>query len=94
MTYSNVSSLFDYFWRSGLKPRAAPVMSALSGWALPRGTTVEVNRDEFIRPGPFERAQTWQILVGLGVLTVEQVQEIERFAVAAPSTTLTAGVLQ
>jgi HK97 family phage portal protein len=94
MTYSNVNSVFDYFWRSGLKARAAPVMNALSGWALPRGTTVEVNRDEFVRPGPLERAQTWQILVGLGVLTVEQVQEIERFAIAAPSTTLTAGVLQ
>jgi HK97 family phage portal protein len=93
MTYSNVNSVFDYFWRSGLKSRAAPVMNALSGWALPRGTTVEVNRDEFVRPGPLERAQTWQILISLGVLTVEQVQEIERFAVAAPSSTLTSGVL-
>ena len=71
-----------------------PVVEALSGWALPRGTTVEVNRDEFVRPGPLERAQTWQILVGLGVVTVEQVQEIERFTIAAPSTTLTSGVLQ
>jgi hypothetical protein len=41
-----------------------------------------------------ERAQTWQILIGLGVITVEQVQEIERFTIAAPSTTLTSGVLQ
>lgn len=94
MTYSNVQSIFEYFWRSGLKSRADPVVAALSGWALPRGTTVEVNRDEFVRPGPYERAQTWQILIGLGVLSVEQVQEIERFTIAAPSTTLTAGVLQ
>jgi Phage portal protein len=94
MTYSNVQSLFDFFWRSGLKPRADPVVQALSEWALPLGTTLEVNRDEFIRPGPYERAQTYQILIGLGVLTVEQVQEIERFAIAAPSTTLTSGVLQ
>jgi hypothetical protein len=27
-------------------------------------------------------------------VTVEQVQEIERFTIAAPSTTLTSGVLQ
>jgi HK97 family phage portal protein len=94
MTYANVQSIFDYFWRSGLKSRADPVVQALSGWALPRGTTVEVNRDEFVRPGPLERAQTWQILIGLGVITVEQVQEIERFTIAAPSTTLTSGVLQ
>lgn len=94
MTYANVQSIFEYFWRSGLKSRADPVVEALSGWALPAGTTIEVNRDEFVRPGPLERAQTYQILVGLGVLTVEQVQEIERFAIAAPTATLTSGVMQ
>jgi len=94
MTYSNVVSLFDYHWRAGLRPKAASVMPALSGWALPRGTTIEVNRDEYIKPGPYERAQTWQILIDLGVLTVEQVQEMERYSVASPSQTLTSGVLQ
>jgi HK97 family phage portal protein len=94
LTYTNVQSIFDYFWRSGLKPRADPVVAALSGWALPRGTVVEVNRDEFVRPGPYERAQTWQILVGLGVLSVEQVQEIERFNNTGAAPPLSSGVLQ
>ena len=40
-------------------------MQAVSNWLLPRGTTVEVNRDEYIRPGPLERAQTDQILFNI-----------------------------
>jgi HK97 family phage portal protein len=80
MTYSNVSSLFDYRWRAGLRPLAQSVMSALSGWLLPRGTTVELNRDEFIRPDPYTRAQTAEKWIGMGVLTAEEVREMERFS--------------
>ena len=96
MTYSNVTSLFDYHWRASLRPKAQLVMRALSQRLLPRGTTVEVNRDAYVQPGPLERAQTWQILTSLGVLTAEQVQEFERFSVAAPTTNgaLSSGVLQ
>lgn len=79
MTYSNVISLFDYRWRDGLRPMAQAVMSALSGWALPRGTTVEVNRDEFVRPALLERAQAWKILLEAGVVTAEEVRAAERF---------------
>jgi len=78
MTYSNVSSLFDYHWRAGLRPKAAAVMGGLSEWLLPRGTIVEMNRDAYVQPGPLERAQTWQILVGMGAMTIEQVQAIEK----------------
>ena len=46
MTYSNIESLFSYHWRSGLRPKIKPVMSALSEWLLPRGTEVELNEDE------------------------------------------------
>lgn len=90
MTYSNVISLFDYHWRGGLKPRVDPVVNALSGWALPRGTNLEVNRDEYVRPGPYERAQTWEILVRIGALTPEQVQQLERFVISGESATPTA----
>lgn len=101
MTYSNVVSLFDYHWRAGLRPKASTVMSALSGWLLPRGTTVELNRDEYVRPGPLERAQTEQILFGIvdpasgeRVLSVDEIRQLERFSNSAPSQTLTSGVLQ
>jgi HK97 family phage portal protein len=80
MTYSNVTSLFDYHWRAGLRPKASPVMAALSQWALPPGISAEVNRDEYVRADPLTRAQTWDILIRLGVLTPQQVQEFERYA--------------
>jgi HK97 family phage portal protein len=80
MTYSNVTALFDYHWRAGLRPKVAPVVHALSQWALPRGTDIEVNRDEYVRPGPLERAQVWDVLTRIGVLTADDVRELERFA--------------
>ena len=79
LTYSNVTSLFDYHWRAGLRPKAEAVCEALSGWLLPRGTRIEVNRDEYVRPDPLQRAQTWQIYINTGVLSVEEVRAIERF---------------
>lgn len=94
MTYANVSQLFDYRWRAGLRPMAQAVMAALSYWALPRGTVVEVNRSDFIRPTALEVAQTHAIYAGLGVLTPEQIAEAERFSVAAPTESLTSGMLQ
>jgi HK97 family phage portal protein len=77
MTYSNVTSLFDYHWRSGLRPTATSVMAGLSEWLLPRGTTVAVNKDAYIQPGPKERAETYQILVGIGVMSVEEARAAE-----------------
>jgi len=61
-TYANISSLFDYHWRDGLKPRAQRVMKAISGWALPRGRRAELNRDEYIQPGIVELAQAYSVL--------------------------------
>jgi HK97 family phage portal protein len=84
MTYSNVSSVFDYHWRAGLRPKAEAVCQAVSAWALPRGTTFEVNRDEYVRPDPYTRAQTYQILTSIGVLSPEEVRGIERFGFGAP----------
>jgi HK97 family phage portal protein len=82
MTYANVSSLFDYHWRAGLRPKAQAVMSALSQWVLPRGSGVEVNRDAYVQPDPLARAQTEQIYLTAGVLSVDEVRAIERFTVA------------
>lgn len=82
MTYSNTTSLFDYHWRAGLRPKVSPIVNALSGWLLPRGTNVEVNRDEYVRPDPLTRAQTWAILHGLGVLDAAQIAQLERFAIS------------
>jgi len=82
MTYSNVTALFDYHWRAGLRPKVSPVVHALSQWALPRGTDIEVNRDEYVRPDALQRAQTYDILTRIGALSPDEVRQLERFALA------------
>jgi len=79
MTYSNASSLFDFHDRRKLKPDAVHVMSALSNWALPRGQAVELNRDEYTRPSLKERAESYEKLVAMGVLSREEIRIMERF---------------
>lgn len=91
MTYSNVSSLFDFHDRSSIRPQVTAVMSALSNWATPRGTSVELNRDEYSRPALLERAQAYQILTGIGALTPEQVAVMERFHSTGSAAALTGG---
>ena len=55
---------------------------------------------EYVKPGPYERAQTWQILANIRdsagdpVLSVDEIRELERYDQAVPSATLTSGVLQ
>ena len=100
MTYSNVQQVYDFWWRGGLRPKAQTVMSALSGWALPRGTRVEVNRDALVQPGPLERAQTAQILnsivdpvTGRPAMSVDEIREAERLTNSTP-TELADGVLK
>jgi len=91
LTYANVNAIFDYHWRGGLRPKAHACMAALSGWALPRGTMVEVNQDSYVQPEPLVRAQTYQILAsiqdpvsGQPVITVQQIREAERLTNATP----------
>ena len=88
MTYANVQSLFDFHWRAGLRPKASTVTAALSGWALPRATVVELNRDSYVQAAPLERAQTAEILnrirdeSGNPALTVAEIREVERMDTA------------
>ena len=84
MTYSNVNSVFSFHWRAYLRPRASAVMAAISNWALPRGTGIELNRDEYVRAEPLERAQQQEIYLRNGVLSVEEVRTMERFGGPAP----------
>src|SRR5262245_26260557 len=87
MTYQNVAALFDYHWRAGLRPKAQTVMAALSNWLLPRGTSIELNRDAYVQPDPESRARTYQTLHNIQdasgpAITVEEIRQAERFAVA------------
>jgi HK97 family phage portal protein len=100
MTYKNVTMWFDLHWRTGLRPKAQAVMAALSNWALPRGTNVELNRDEYVQPEPLERAQVAQLLhsivdpvTGQQALTVQEIRTTLRLDNSTP-TDLAAGVLR
>lgn len=92
--YATQVMIRDDHWQTGLKPKVTGVMQALSNWALPYGTSVEVNRDEYVKPPLLERAQAWAILIDKGVITPEYVAEAERYSTAAPTPTLQSGVLQ
>jgi HK97 family phage portal protein len=78
LTYNTVTQLFDFHDRASIRSKALHVMSALSGWALPRGQSVELNRDEYTRPGLKERAEAYAILNGMSALSAEEIRVMER----------------
>jgi phage portal protein BeeE len=86
LTYSNTEQLFEQHNRAGLRPKVNAIMQALSGWLEPRGTSVELNGDEYSQPDMYQRAQTYQILSaivdkdGNPAITVEEIRARERFA--------------
>jgi HK97 family phage portal protein len=88
MTYSNATSLFDFHDRRFLKPAAVHIMTALSGWALPRGQSVELNRDEYSRPPLKERAEAYEKLAALGALSSEEIRIMERLVDAGTGPSL------
>jgi len=89
MTYSNTANLFEFHYRSSLCPKATAVMTALSGWVLPRGQSVELNRDDYVRPALSERAAAYKILLEAGVMSRDEVREMERLTGSAPARALT-----
>ena len=91
MTYSNVSSLFDFHDRSSLRPTATAVMTALSWWALPRGQSAELNRDEYTRPALPERAAAYTHLHGIGALSSAEIRTMERLHGNVSAAALTGG---
>jgi HK97 family phage portal protein len=92
LTYSNAISLFEFHWRGTLRPMAHAVASAMSAWLLPRGQRMEFNRDEYVRPSAYERAQTYQILFnmidekGNRAITTDEIRMAERWLPNEPVT--------
>jgi HK97 family phage portal protein len=84
MTYSNVSQVFDQHDRLSLRPMAAHVMAALSGWALPSTQRAELNRDEYSRPDFAARTEAYVKLLAAGVMTVEEIRAAERMTGETP----------
>lgn len=84
MTYSNVTDLLDFHDRSSLRPSANAVMSALSFWSLPTGQTVELNRDEYSRPGIKELAEAYKTLIEARVMDPKEARTMLRLNGPAP----------
>lgn len=91
MTYKNTDSLFDYHHRMSLKPKASPVTSAMSWWALPRGQRLHLDHDEYTRPPFPERVEAWTKLIEREVVSPEYVAVEENLYGAAPRSVLTGG---
>lgn len=85
MTYSNVSSLFDFHWRAHLRPKSQMMMSPLSGWLLPRGKRVMLDRDDYVRPGWQELTQGLGSLLSGGAISPSEAREHAGFAGPAPT---------
>lgn len=91
-TYANATSLFDFHWRATLRTAASSVAGAMSRWLLPRGTRMEFNRDEYVKPTALERAQTYQILFnmvdekGNRAITTDEIRMAERWLPNTPMT--------
>jgi HK97 family phage portal protein len=90
LTYANANALFDFHWRATLRTMASSVARAMSAWILPRGQTMEFNREEYVKPGPKERAEIDAILFnikdehGNRARTVEEIRAAERFIPSEP----------
>ena len=91
ITYSNVESLFDFHDRSSLRPKANAVMAALGQWALPDSEAVELNRDDYTRPGLVDRARAYEIMIRSGVMKPEEARAMERLYGTAAATQLSGG---
>ena len=78
LTYANVSTIYDSHWRQTLRPHSKYLMGALSAWALPGRTSVDLDADEYIQPAPLDRANAYKILVEIGAMTPDEVRAAER----------------
>jgi hypothetical protein len=77
-TYSNIADLYDFHDRSSLRPKVRMVMESLSNWALPRGRSVELNRDDYTRLTIDKRYAAYAVGLREGFLDVDEVRAMER----------------
>jgi phage portal protein BeeE len=84
MTYSNANAVYDYHWRSFLRPATRKIAAGISGWALVNGQELRFNPEQYVRPPLEQRVPAYQALVEMGVLTAEEVRVSEDLVGAPP----------
>ena len=52
LVYNTAALTLDFHWRVTLRNLVRQVIGALSAWALPFNTAIELNRDEYVQPTP------------------------------------------
>lgn len=82
-TYNNVRDSWANHRDFGLAPWTAAVEDCLSA-LLPGTGTVRVNLDGFANPTPAERFTAYETALGAGILTVDEVRELEHLPPMAP----------
>jgi HK97 family phage portal protein len=87
MTYRNAEGIYDFHWRAYLRPKAATIMEAVSGWALGPGQRLEVNRDEYVRPAFADRVVGYNTLfnifdpvTGERAISIAEIRAAERLS--------------
>jgi phage portal protein BeeE len=87
MTYRNAENIYDFHWRAYLRPKAAALMEAISNWTLPSTQSIELNRDDYVKPDFDKRVAGYQTMfniydpvTGQRAITVEEIRAAERLA--------------
>ena len=88
VTYRNAEGIYDFHWRAYLRPKAATITEAISHWALPSTQSLELNRDDYVKPSFAERVNGYKTLFeivdpisGQRAMTIDEIREAERLAV-------------
>jgi HK97 family phage portal protein len=85
MTYSNVNSTRRDLLDFSLHPYVSAIEQRLSmDDVTPRGTHVSFSFTDFLRSSPIERAQLYNALVPLGILSPEEARQLEDTAPGGP----------
>jgi HK97 family phage portal protein len=92
MTYRNAEGVYDFHWRAYLRPKAATIMEGLSLFTLPSTQSVEINRDDYTRPGFGERTTAYATLfnlfdpaTGQRAMTIDEIRTAERLSALDPA---------
>lgn len=84
MTYENSVMVAEFHWRATLRTFAVAIGTALSNWALPNGSVLTFNSDDYTRPAVGQRMDAYRAafdmvdpVTGQRVLTVEEIRAAE-----------------
>jgi phage portal protein BeeE len=88
VTYRNAEGIYDFHWRAYLRPKAATITEAISHWALPSTQSLELNRDDYVKPAFAERVAGYKTLFeivdpisGERAISIDEIREAERLSV-------------